>query len=143
MIYQKNKGDWFISTDKSKLDITVINTYLANAYWAIGRSENAILRSIEGSMCFGMYHQNQQVGFARAMTDKATFAYMVDVFILPKHQGNGLGKWLVETILSHPELQNINWLLKTKDAHGLYAQFGFTVLTDADLLMHRLAHQPY
>lgn len=126
-----------ISTDKEKLDLTVIHNYLKNAYWSIGRPKEVIVKSIEGSLCFGMYKEAEQVGFARVVSDGVIFAYLADVFILPKYQGNGLGKQLVQTIMDYPTLKSVSWLLKTKDAHGLYAQYGFELLDDVKLVMQK------
>jgi GNAT superfamily N-acetyltransferase len=120
-------GNYCISTDRRKLDIALIHHYLSNeSYWAQGIPVSVVERSIEHSFCFGMYHQEQQVGFARLVTDKATFAYLADVFILPEHRGKGLSKWMLTIIHSHPDMQGLRrWMLGTKDAHGLYEQFGW------------------
>ena len=118
-----------ISTDKSKLDIDVVHAFLTTTYWAEGIPKAVVEKSIEGSMCFGVFHLNKQVGFARMITDKATFAYLADVFIVPSARGRGLSKWLIETILSHPELQGLRRiLLATRDAHTLYLKYGFSPL---------------
>lgn len=123
-------GEFLISTDKQRLQVDVIQTYLAEeSYWAQGRTLEETERAIENSICFGVYLGDAQVGFARVITDKATFAYIGDVFILPDQQKKGLSKRLMEAILSHPELQNLRrWILATRDAQGLYAQYGFTEL---------------
>ena len=115
------------STDKSKLDIEYICHYLREeSYWAKGRPVEVIKRSIEHSFAFGVYQENQQVGFARVITDCAVFAYIADVFIDEKHRGQGLSKQLMQTILYYPEFRHVTqWSLKTLDAHGLYAQFNF------------------
>jgi GNAT superfamily N-acetyltransferase len=124
------KNEYSISTDKDLLNVDHIHSFLSQTYWAEGIPREIVAKSIEGSMCFGVYHKENQVGFARMITDQATFAYLADVFITPTHRGKGLSKWLVETILSHPELQGLRRiLLATRDAHGLYEQFGFTPLT--------------
>ncbi|WP_303922911.1 GNAT family N-acetyltransferase [Draconibacterium sediminis] len=119
-----------ISTDKEKLDIRAIHSYLANeSYWAKGRTLETVQRSIENSLCFGVYLENRQVGFARVITDYAVFAWLLDVFILPEYQGNGYGKKLLRAIMTHDNLQGLRrWGLGTDDAHGLYKQFGFAPL---------------
>ena len=116
-----------ISTDPARLDLETIHDFLANeAYWSPGVAREVVARSLENALCFGVYHDKEQVGLARVITDYATFAYIADVFIRAGHRGQGLGKWLVEAMLAHPGLQGLRkWTLDTKDAHGLYAQFGF------------------
>jgi len=118
---------YIISTDKTLIDFDVVHHYLANeSYWAQGIPAERLRNAIENSMCFGIYKQNKQAGFARVVTDKATFAYICDVFVLPEHRRLGLSKWLIQTIKQHPELQGLRrWSLATSDAHGLYEQFGF------------------
>ena len=127
----RQKDDYTISTDKSKLDISYIHQYLSrDSYWAAGVPVEVVKRSIEGSICFGVYHLNSQIGFARLITDCATFAYLADVFIDELYRGKGLSKWLMETIMAHPELQGLRrCMLATRDAHSLYAQYGFVPLT--------------
>lgn len=116
-----------IDTDKSRLDIDLIHQFLATAYWSEGIPREIVLKSIHESDCFGIYGSGGQVGFARVISDHATFAYLADVFILPQERGRGLGKWLLTTILESPNYHNLRrWLLATKDAHDLYRQFGFT-----------------
>lgn len=116
----------FISDDPSKLQPAVIHQYLTNSYWAKGIPYETVLRSIENSLCFGVYDSSNQVGFARVISDHATFAYLADVFILEPYRGIGLSKKLMEHIIDHHELQGLRrWLLATRDAHGLYAQYGF------------------
>jgi len=119
-----------ISTDKSRLDFEPIYRYLnEESYWSKGISREILKRAIEHSMCFGIYHQDEQAGFARVITDQATYAYLCDVFILRAHRGAGLSQWLIHTIKVHPDLQGLRrWSLATADAHGLYSQFGFTVV---------------
>ena len=126
-IYEVSDGLYNITTDISKLDVNVIHDFLSQkSYWAKGIPKNIVEKSIANSLCFGLFYQNAQVGFARLITDKATFAYVADVFILREHRGKGLCKWLMKTMQSHPELQNLRrWLLTTKDAHSLYEQLGW------------------
>lgn len=134
-----------ISTDKQLLDINVIFRYLSEvAYWSKDIPRDIVERSIEHSLCFGVYQETAQIGFARVVTDKATFAYLADVFILEAWRKQGLSKWLMEVILAHPDLQGLRrWLLATMDAHGLYRQFGFTPLTEPDRMMQRKAPHTY
>ena len=120
------KDGYLVSTDKSKIDVETVHDFLSHSYWAENIPLGVVRKSIENSLCFGIYHQQKLVGFARAISDFATFAYLADVFILQSHRGKGLSKWLMECVLKHPELQGLRrWMLATKDAHGLYEQFGF------------------
>lgn len=126
-----------ISTHKSDLDFNVIHSFISNTYWAKGIPAETLQRALDNSICFGVFtEQNQQVGFARVITDCATFAYLSDVFILDDHRGKGLSKWLMEEIVAHADLQNLRrFVLATKDAHGLYQQFGFGALSYPDTFM--------
>ena len=119
-----------ISTDKARLDIDLIHKYLSkNSYWASGRDIRTVKRSIENSLCFGVYSGDKQIGFARVISDYAVFAWILDVFILKEYRGMGYGKMLMDAIMRHESLQNLQrWGLGTDDAHGLYSQFGFTPL---------------
>ena len=121
------KKGFLISTNNTQLDINIIHHFLDHdSYWGKGRSLQTVKTSIENSLCFGVYYQQKQVGFARVITDQATFAYLCDVFILPAHRKAGLSKWLIQTVRNHPTIQNIRrLLLATQDAHGLYEHFGF------------------
>lgn len=135
------RGGYTISTDKTRLDLGVIHGFLNTSYWAAGRSIETIQRSIDNSLVFGVYKGDQQIGFARVITDYATFAWIADVFILDAFQGQGLGNWLMELIISHPELQGFRrWVLATKDAHELYRKFGFSELKLSERWMER--HDP-
>jgi GNAT superfamily N-acetyltransferase len=138
-------GEFVISTDKARLQLDVIHKYLSEeSYWAQGRTLENTRKAVENSVCFGVYRQDKQAGFARVITDKATFAYLGDVFILPEYQKKGLSKKLMEAILADPELQNLRrWILATKDAHGLYAQYGFTPLKFPERWMERPAPWAY
>jgi GNAT superfamily N-acetyltransferase len=122
------RDEFLISTDRERLDLDVVYGFLTNCYWAKGIPREVVERSIEGALCFGIYDgQGAQVGFARVISDFATIAYIGDVFVLETHRGRGLSKWLMECIIQHPALQNLRrWFLTTRDAHGLYSQFGFT-----------------
>lgn len=130
-----------IDTDKGRLDVPLIHGFLTNSYWAKGIPIDVVRRSIEGSLCFGIYEAGQQVGFARVISDYATFAYLADVFILESHRGRGLSKRLMASIVGHSQLQHLRrWLLATRDAHGLYKQFGFRPLEIPDRFME--LHDP-
>jgi GNAT superfamily N-acetyltransferase len=131
-----SKGDYEISTDPARIDAVVVHEFLSSSYWAKGIPLQTVELSIENSIPFGVYHGRQLVGFARIISDRATFAYLADVFILPSHRGRGLSRWLMECIMSHPGLQGLRrWMLATQDAHGLYAKFGFTPLKISDAWM--------
>ena len=133
------RGDYLISTDHARLNVELIHDFLSNTtYWAVGRTREVVQRSIENSLSFGIYKGVDQVGFARVVTDYATFAWVADVFVLPEYRGRGLSKWLMEVILSHPELQGFRrWVLATKDAHSLYERFGFIPLHRPERWMER------
>ena len=119
------------------MDIDLIHSFLTRSYWAEGISKEIIRRSIEGALCFGVFENDKQVGFARMITDKATFAYLADVFIIDEYRGLGLSKWLMEVIMSYPDLQGLRrMMLATRDAHELYKKFGFTQLNNVDRWMH-------
>ncbi len=132
-------GDYQISTDRARLNIDLIHDFLSNSsYWATGRSLEVVERSIANSLCFGIYQGDDQVGFARVVTDYATFAWIADVFVLPEHRGRGLSKWLMKVMLAHPQLQGFRrWVLSTKDAHDVYERFGFIKLHRPERWMER------
>jgi GNAT superfamily N-acetyltransferase len=133
-----SKGGYEISTDAARVDVEVVHGFLADSYWAKGIPVETVRRSIENSLCFGVYHDKQQVGFARIISDRATFAYLADVFVLPAYRGRGLSQWLIECIMGHPELRGLRrWMLATQDAHGLYAKFGFTSIRSPERWMER------
>lgn len=130
------KNQFTITTEKEKFDVEFIHSFLTRSYWAEGISKEVIKRSIEGALCFSLFENDKQIGFARTITDKATFAYLADVFIIEEYRGRGLSKWLMEVIMSHPSLQGLRrMMLATKDAHGLYEKFGFTALNNVDRWM--------
>src|SRR5947209_1978437 len=139
MIMEWHNGEYTISTERGRLDFAVIHRYISDeSYWGKGRPIAVVRRAIENSLPFGVYHGTELVGFARVVTDYATFAWLADVFILEGHRGRGLSKWLMETIISHPELQGFRrWVLATKDAHGLYRRFGFQDLHRPERWMER------
>jgi GNAT superfamily N-acetyltransferase len=125
-----------ISTDPSRLQLDAIHAYLTRSYWSPGVPRDVVARAIANSMCFGLYLGEAQVGFARIVTDKASFAYLADVYVLEEHRGQGLSKRLIETIQAHPDLQGLRrFLLATRDAHALYAQFGFRPLAAPERMM--------
>ena len=142
---KQRKGEYEIDTDKRRLDLAGIHRFLSQeAYWAKSRTLEQTLTAIENSLCFGLYHGREQVGFARVVTDRATFAYIGDVYVLDGHRGRGLSKWLMQTIDEQPDMQNLRrWLLATKDAHGLYAQYGFETLVHPERWMERTAPDAY
>ena len=144
MIKDKNiqtewrQGEYTISTDRRRVDLEFVHDFLRASYWAENIPFKIVRHSIENSLCFGLYEAEKQIGFARVVTDCATFAYLCDVFVVEEFRGRGLSKWLMEIISAHPELQNLRrWLLATKDAHGLYNQFGFTALDAPSIFMQR------
>ena len=138
------RGQYTISTDTARLNLGVVHGFLRGSYWAKDIPEEVIRRSIEHSLPFGVYEGAAQVGFARVVTDRATFAYLCDVFVIESHRGRGLAKWLVGVVIAHPELQGLRrWLLATKDAHRLYRQFGFTELDRPEIFMERHAPDVY
>lgn len=139
-------GDYEISTDPARLDVALIHRWLSEqSYWAAGVPREVVARAIANSLNFGLYHATAgQVGFARVITDRATFAYLADVFVLDAHRGKGLSKRMMNEIMSHPELQDLRrWLLATRDAHGLYERFGFTLPKAPGRLMERLDPDVY
>lgn len=133
------KGDYVISSDDARIDLPFVFNFLSQvSYWAQGRSLDVVQKSLENSLNFGVFLGDQQVGFARVVSDYSTFAWLADVFIVPDHRGKGLGKWLIEVITTHPDLQNLRrWLLATRDAHELYSQFGFERLREPERWMER------
>jgi len=134
-----------ISTDDSKLDIDLIHRYLSEeSYWASGIPYELVERSIENSLCFGAYENDRQVGFARVVTDYATFAYLADVFVLPSHRGQGIGHEILEAVKNHPDLQRLRrWHLVTRDAHALYKEFGFRELESPPRHMEMVVKNAY
>ena len=144
-ISEYHRDGFSISTDKSKLDVDLVHQFLScSSYWAQGRPLGVVEKSIEHSLCFGVYDGDQQVGFARVVTDYATFAWLCDVFILESHRGRGLGKWLIECIVACPDLQGPKkFLLATRDAHDLYRGYGgFESLEQPEKWMARTAQKP-
>lgn len=144
-----NRGSLTISMDPERLDRRAIRDFLASSYWARGIPQETVDRSIAGALCFGLYDLHRdaggaQVGFARVITDRATFAYLADVYVLESHRGRGLAAWLMEAIRAHPDLQGLRrWILMTRDAHGLYRKFGFREIEDPSRCMEILDREVY
>ena len=133
-----------VSTDPARLDLDVIHGFLKTAYWCENLPREVIERAIRNSLCFGVYDDGRQVGFARVITDRATYAYLADVFVLETHRGRGLSQRLMQAIVAHPDLQGLRrWSLLTRDAHGLYAQFGFQPLSQPERHMERFDPDVY
>jgi GNAT superfamily N-acetyltransferase len=123
---ERRKGKYSISTNPKRMDLAAIHRYLSRSFWAEGIPKRIVARSIKNSLCFGLFHDRAQVGFARVITDRATFAYLCDVYVLEEYRAQGLGKWLIKTVMAHPDLQGLRrFHLVTRDAHGLYERFGF------------------
>jgi len=141
-IVEHRRGEYIISTDPSRLNVDVVYDFLTNCYWAKGIPRDVVARSIEHSLCFGIYDSSgEQVGFARVISDFATVAYLGDVFVVESHRGRGLSKWMMECITRHPALQGLRrWILLTRDAHALYSKFGFTPLKSPESYME--LHRP-
>jgi GNAT superfamily N-acetyltransferase len=139
------RGPYELSTDPARLDLEAVHAYLTRSYWSPGIPREVVDRAAANSLCFGLHHAGEgQVGFARVVTDRATFAYLCDVYVLEGHRGHGLSKWLMTAIVGHPELQGLRrFMLGTKDAHGLYAQYGFTPLANPARMMEILRPQVY
>jgi GNAT superfamily N-acetyltransferase len=138
------RDGFVISTDPSRLDRETVHRFLAGSYWAPGIPRAVVDRSIEHSIAFGLYEGAAQVGFARVVTDRATFAYLADVFVLESHRGRGLARWLMDSIRGHPDLQGLRrWLLATRDAHGLYRRCGFRAVEDASRYMEIVDRDVY
>lgn len=136
-IIELKRKEFVLSTDPARLDLGLIHRYLSEeSYWARGIPYEVVRRSIENSICFGIYQESQQVAFSRVISDLATYAWIGDVFVLPTQRKQGLGKWLVEAMLQHPDLQGLRrWTLATGDAHGLYARYGFKPVEQPERLM--------
>ena len=144
MIQEWRRGEYLISTDKSLLDLSAIHSFLVRSYWAEGIPFETMKKSIEHSLNFGLYTVGRQVGFARVITDYATYAYIGDVYILEDFRGQGLSKWLMQVIADHPELQGLRrWTLLTRDAHELYRKTGFLEPQNPERFMEKANHDIY
>lgn len=143
-VFEREVNGFVISTDVAKIDVGAVHDFLSGSYWAHGVPREAVARSIVNSLCFGIYHGREQAGFARIISDYATFAYIADVFVAEKYRGHGLGKALMAAIMSHPHLQGLrHWTLRTRDAHGLYEKFGFAAPVYPERQMERVDGQVY
>lgn len=133
------RGEYTISTNNDRLNIQLVHDFISNqSYWGQGRKIETVQRALENSLNFGLYKKNQQIGFARVVTDYCTFAWLADVFVIDDYRGQGLSKWLMEVIMSHPQLAGMRrWVLATRDAHGLYRQFGFAEMMQPERWMER------
>jgi GNAT superfamily N-acetyltransferase len=142
---KERKGEFEIDTDRQRLDVDAIHRFLADeSYWARSRTREQTETAIANSICFGLYTGDRQIGFARVVSDKATFAYLGDVYVIEEFRGRDLGKWLMEVIVSHPDLQGLRrWVLATRDAHGLYEQYEFAGLRFPERWMERTAPDAY
>ena len=137
-------NEYTISTDRSRLDVAAIHAFLTRSYWSPGVPLAVVERALANSLCFGILRGEEQVGFARVITDKATFAYLADVYVLEAHRGKGLSKRLLEVVQAHEDLQGLRrFMLVTKDAQGLYAQFGFKELAHPSRMMEKVSPDVY
>ena len=140
----ETKGQYWITTDPRKLDLDAMHAFLSRSFWAEGIPKETMAKAIANSLCFGLFDGADQVGLARVVTDRATFAYLCDVYVLETHRGRGLGKWLIETVMAHPDLQGLRrFQLVTRDAHGLYSRHGFETPIDPDRHMEIFRHGMY
>jgi len=144
-VFESRRDGYLVSTNPARLDLDVIHGFLTNCYWAKGIPREIVHRSIEHSLCFGIYDsRGVQVGFARVISDFSTVAYLGDVFVLESHRGRGLSKWMMECVMQHPALQGLRrWILLTRDAHGLYERFGFTPVKSQERYMELLNPMVY
>ncbi len=130
IILEEHRGNFTVTSDLSRMDLNVVHGYLSRAYWCEGLPRETLEQAMRSSICFGVFEGEKQVGFARVVSDRTTFAYVCDVFVLESHQGKGLGTWLMQCVVRHPELQGLRrWHLTTRDAHSLYRKVGFTLLS--------------
>ena len=138
---ERHRGEYCVSSDSGRLDLAAVHDYLSKSYWSPGIPMEVLQRAIAGSICFGLFKGDSQIGFARVVTDRATFAYLCDVYVLDAYQRQGLGRWLMEVVTSHPDLQGLRrFVLVTRDAHRLYEKFGFQPLARPDGYME--LHRP-
>jgi len=138
------RGQYSITTDPQKLDIVAIHAYLSRSFWAEGIPKDTVARSLANSLCFGLFDEAAQIGLARVVTDRATYAYLCDVYVLESHRTRGLGKWLIETVMAHPDVQGLRrFQLVTRDAHGLYSRHGFAPPAHPERHMEIFKHGMY
>ncbi len=141
---EEHRGEFVLTTDVARLDVAEIHAFLTTSYWAEGIPLETLERSLKGSICFGLLHGARQVGFARIISDGATFAYLADVYVLEEFRGQDLGKWMMACMKKHPDLQGLRrWMLATRDAHGLYRQYGFQPLAKPERFMEILDPDVY
>ena len=137
-------GQYRITTDTRRLDLDAIHAYLSRSFWAEGIPKATVAKAMANSLCFGLFHGDEQIGLARVVTDRATYAYLCDVYVLETHRGRGLGKWLIETVMAHPDLQGLRrFQLVTRDAHGLYSRHGFAAPEHPERHMEIFKHGMY
>jgi len=143
-VAEYTQGQYWITTDTQKLDLNAIHAYLSQSFWAEGIPKETMAKAITNSLCFGLFDGADQVGLARVVTDRATFAYLCDVYVLETHRGRGLGKWLIEVVMAHPDLQGLRrFQLVTRDAHGLYSRHGFATPLNPERHMEIFKHGMY
>ena len=129
--FERSQDTFRITTDVAAMDLDAVHAYLTRSYWSEGISKELVARAMTGSLCFGLLDGRRHVGFARVITDRATYAYLCDVYVLDEYQGRGLGTWLMREVMTHPDLQGLRRFgLATRDAHGLYEKLGFTALAN-------------
>jgi ribosomal protein S18 acetylase RimI-like enzyme len=141
--FERRQGNYLITTDSGRFDVDAIHAYLVRSYWAKGIPKEIVARSIQGSLCFSLLSKDvamtswrEQIGFARVISDRATFAYLCDVYVLEEHRGRGLAQWLIQSVIEHPDLGGLRrFVLATRDAHGLYERYGFTPLARPNIFM--------
>lgn len=137
-IMEYTKGDFTVTNDSKRVDLDAVFSLLAQTYWANSREKDVVIRSLENSLCFSLFHKEKQIGMIRVITDCATFAYLCDVIISEEYRKNGLGGWFLSCVFKHPDLQNLRrWILATRDAHGFYKKFGFNSLNTPERFMER------
>ena len=138
MTTEWRRGEFTLSTDPARIDVDAVHAFLTRTYWSPGIPRETVARGIANSLCFALYHQGRTIGLTRVITDRATFAYLCDVYVLEEFRGQGLSRWMLEVIHAHPELQGFRrWMLATRDAHGLYAKFGYAPLANPSRWMDR------
>ncbi len=143
-IWEQRRDQYTLTTDPARLDMDVVYGYLSRAYWCEDIPREIVERAIERSLCFSLLEREDQIGFVRAVSDYTTFAYLCDVFVLKSHQGKGLGTWMMQSVMSHPELQGLRrWHLTTRDAHSLYRKVGFVPLSKPERHMERFTYDMY
>ena len=142
--FEVSRDDFLISTDPARLDVAAIHQELTRSYWAQGIPLDLVARSLQGSLCFGLYRESRQIGLARVITDRATYAYLCDVYVRQEFRGQGLGRWLMETVMNHSDLSGLRrFSLVTRDAHGLYSPLGFGGLSQPERHMEIVRPGPY